>query len=270
MAHIKGRRHRRWLWVPVGIVLFLGAGYVVLWATTNRAAQVTLRQAEARLHSKGDAPGARRPTAGVYDYTGAGSEHVSFPPLSQAEGPTIPGTVTMVGGDCWQLRLDYSTHHWQTFRLCLHGADILETGGVTWQLFSVGPVNVSTTSTFGCTTGTMWLPARRPAGASMLSSCTGTSTSIKGETLSAGPLTVLGEETLTIGGKQVPAVHVRQERADTGAQTGTERYDIWLAASSGLLLQFQQEIKLVSTSPLGKVTYTQNGDLQLVSLVPHE
>ncbi len=270
MAHIKGKRHHRWLWVLVGIILFLGAGYVVLWATTNRATEVTLRQAEALLHSKGDAPGARRPISGVYDYTGSGTERVSFPPLSQSEGPTIPGTVTMDGKHCWQLRLDYSTHHWQTFDICLHGADILETGGVTWQLFSIGPVNVSTTSTFVCTTGTMWLPANHSAGTSMLSSCTGSSTSVKGQTLSAGPFTVLGEETLTIGGKQVPAVHIRQERVDTGAQTGSERYDIWLAASSGLLLRFQQEIKLVSRSPIGKITYTQSGELQLVSLVPHE
>ncbi|MGO9344524.1 MAG: hypothetical protein ACLP6E_18710 [Acidimicrobiales bacterium] len=269
MAHIAGKRHRRWLWVPAAIILFLGAGCVVIWATTNRATQVTLRQAEARLHSKGDAPGARRPASGVYDYAGSGTEHVSFPPLSQSEGPTIPGTVTMEGKDCWQLRLDYSTHHWQTFNICLHGADILETGGVTWQLFSIGPANISTTSTFRCTSGTMWLPARRSAGNSTPSSCTGTSTSVKGETLSAGPFVYLGEATLTIGGKQVPSVHIHEERVDTGAQTGSERYDIWLAESSGLLLRFQQVIKLASKSPLGKVTYTQSGELHLVSLVPH-
>ncbi len=241
----------------------------MIWATTNRATQVTLRQAEARLHPGGDAPGARRPAEGVYDYVGSGTERVSFPPLSQSEGPTIPGTVTMQGPSCWVLRLDYSTHHWQTFDVCTNGADAWETGGTTWQLFSIGPADVSTTSTFTCVAGTMWLPAHRVTGISTRSDCTGTSTSVKGKTLSEGPYTYLGEATLTIGGQPVPAVHFRQERSDSGAQTGSESYDIWLAEKTGMLLRFEQVIRLVSRSPIGNVTYTQSGDLHLGSLTPH-
>lgn len=268
MTKLAGRRRRRWPWVLLAVILIVGAGVFTVWLTTNRATQVTMRQAEARLHSKGDAPGARRPAPGVYQYAGSGSERLSLPPLSQSEGPIIPGTVTTQGVDCWVLRLDYSSHHWQTFDVCLHGADVWETGGVTWQLFSIGPVNVSTTSTFTCAAETMWVPAQRISGRSTRSSCTGTSTSVSGKTLSAGPYTFLGQKTLTIGGKQVRAVHFQQERADSGAQRGSERYDIWLSEQTGLLLRFEQDIKLVSKSPIGKVTYTQTGELHLTSLTP--
>ena len=269
MDRVAGRRHRRrWPWVVLAVTLVLGAGFIAIWATTNRAQQVTLRQAESRLHLSRDSSGTRRPAQGVYEYAGSGTERLSFPPLSQSEGPTIPGTVSMQGANCWVLRLDYSTHHWQTFDFCLHGGDVWETGGVTWQLFSIGPVDVSTTSTFTCLAGTMWLPGDLVVGRSTTSRCTGKSTSVKGETLSLGPCTYMGEAMLTVGHRQILAAHFEQQRVDSGAQTGSERYDIWIAAKTGLLLRFRQDIRLVSSSPVGKVTYTQSGTLHLASLTP--
>ena len=208
MKHLATGRRRRWPWVVLVVLLVLGGGCVVVWSTTSRAGPVTLREAESRLHSIGDAPGARRPASGVYAYVGSGSERLSFPPLSQSEGPTIPGTVTMQGsdaGNCGSTTAPTtgrpSTSAWRS------GA--WETGGTTSQLFAIGPVNVSTTSMFTCMPGTMWLPAERIPGRSTTSTCTGTTTAVKGRTLSTGPYTYVGEETLTIGGEQVPAVHFR-------------------------------------------------------------
>ena len=127
------RRRRHWPWVVGGVVVAIAVAAVVVGVTADHARQVTLREAEA--HSGGGAGGAAtngRPTPGVYAYTGSGTERLSLPPLSQPEGPTIPGTVSLVGADCWVLRLDYSTHHWQTWRYCQHGADLWEMGGTTW------------------------------------------------------------------------------------------------------------------------------------------
>ena len=79
------------------------------------------------------------PHPGVYEYRGSGTEHATLPSLSQEEGPIIPGTVTLEPGDCWLFRVDYSSHHWQTWQYCRHGADTWEAGGQTWQLWAVGP-----------------------------------------------------------------------------------------------------------------------------------
>ncbi len=129
------RRHRRrWPWI-VGSLVFLVAAVVgVVWLTSSVARPVTMRQAESRLGTRGIAAAdAARPAPGVYGYSGTGTEKLSLPPLSQAEGPSMPGTVTLAGSNCFVFRIDYSTHHWQTWRYCLHGRD---TVGVRWPVMA--------------------------------------------------------------------------------------------------------------------------------------
>ena len=114
----------------VGAVVVVGAAAaLVVGLSADRAWQVTLREAEAHFVSgAGGVTTNGRPTPGVYSYAAIGTERLSLPPLSQDEGPTVPGTVSLVGADRWVLRLDYSTHHWQTWRYCQRGADLWEMG----------------------------------------------------------------------------------------------------------------------------------------------
>jgi len=231
---------------------------------------VTLRQAEARLGESGTgSPGAARPAPGVYEYTGSGTEKLSLPPLSQTEGALMPGTVMLRGAGCWVFRIDYNTHHWETWHYCLHDGDLWEAGGQSWQLWSVGPLNVTNLSTFTCAPGSMSLPAKASVNQRWVSRCTGTNSSVKGQTISTGPYQFAGLATISVGGTHVRAAHFLRLRRDSGAQRGTERSDVWLSTSTGLPLRLQQDIKVTTSTFLGTSTYTQVGVFALVSLAPH-
>jgi len=270
-AQAPERHHRRrWPWIVVALVLFVGVGAGLVSLTSSRARPVTLRQAESRL-AKGasSTPGEGRPAPGVYQYMGSGTEKLSLPPLSQAEGPSIPGTVTLQGPNCWIFRVDYSTHHWETWRYCLHDGNVWEGGGQTWQLWSIGLLNVTNLSTFTCAPGSMSLPSTASVDEVWVSRCTGVNTSVKGQSISTGPYRFLGLTTVSVGGTRVRAAHFLRLRTDSGAQRGTERSDVWLSTSTGLPLRLQQDIKVTTSTFLGTSTYTQVGVFALASLVPH-
>jgi len=264
------RRHRRWPWILItAVVLIAGAGAAVIWLTSSRARPVTLREAEIRLgNGATGTSGAARPAPGVYEYRGSGTETLSLPPLSQAEGPSMPGTVTLRGSSCWVFRIDYSTHHWETWEYCLRGGDLWEAGGQSWQLWSIGPLNVSNLTSFTCPRS-MALPAKSSTGQRWVARCTGTNTSVKGETVSTGPYTFKGLATVSVGVQRVRAAHFLRLRTDSGAQHGTERSDVWFSRSTGLPLRLQQTIEVTSSTPFGTSTYRQVGVFSLVSLVPH-
>ena len=115
----------------------------------------------------------------------------------------------------------------------------------------------------------MALPSDATVGQRWQSRCKGTNTSVKGGTLSAGPYTFLGLDTVLVGGTPVPAAHFLRVRTDTGAQTGTERSEVWFSTRTGLPLRVQQDIKVKSSTPFGTSTYTQVGVFVLASLVAH-
>ena len=266
------RWNHRWPWIVGALVLLVAVGTGVIWLTSSHARPVTLRQAEIQLGAGGagatGAPGATRPSPGVYQYTGSGTEKLSLPALSQAEGPSMPGTVTLRGSNCFAFRIDYSTHHWQTWEYCLHSGDLWEAGGQSWQLWSIGPLKVTNLSSFTCAPRSMALPAHASLDEWWVSSCTGTNTSVKGETVSTGPYRFEGLTTMSVGGTPVQAAHFLRLRTDSGAQRGTERSEVWFSASTGLPLRVQQDIKVTSPTPFGTATYTQVGVFVLKSFVP--
>ncbi len=262
------RHRRRWPWAVLGLVLVLVAAALALALGTDHAHEVSLRQAEARVGGGTGSVADGRPAPGVYAYTGSGTERLSLPPLSQSEGPTIPGTVTLEGADCWVLRLDYSTHHWQTWRYCEHGDDLWEAGGQTWQLWAVGPLDVTNLSTFTCAAGSMALPATGSIGQVWHSRCTGTNSTVSGTTVTAGPYRLVGTSTLTVGGTPTRTVHFQRLRTDTGAQRGTEQADVWLDARTGLPLVLEQHLRVTTDTSFGTSTYTQDGVMRLTSLSP--
>jgi hypothetical protein len=67
----------------------------------------------------------------------------------------------------------------------------------------------------------------------------------------------------------VRAAHFRRLRTDTGAQTGTERAEVWVDERTGLPLRLQQDLRVTASTAFGASTYTQIGVMTLTSLVPH-
>jgi hypothetical protein len=242
---------------------------VVVWLTTSRAVPVSMAQAESRL-GRNDPSGAlgNRPAPGVYRFAGSGTDRLSLPPLAQPEGPTMPGTVSLVGSDCWTFRIDYSSHHWQSWDFCRRGGALVETGGSIGQLWSIGPISLSNRTTLHCTTTSTWLPAHLAPGDRWSTSCQGTSTAVSGTMTTAGSDRYVRTVPMKVGGRSVPAASFRQVRTDSGAQRGSEVSSVWLEMGNGLPLRLTESIEVVTATPFGTSTYRQQGVFHLVSLSP--
>lgn len=232
--------------------------------------EVTLGEARERFERGGHPVAGDRPfvpPAGVYRYEGEGSERLSNPPRTQAEGPEMPGTVVHRPGGCWDLRLDYSTNHWRRWHFCADETGLTQKGTRVYQRWDFGAFAVDNLTVVSCAPPAVVMEPTMTPGQGWRSRCRGESTAISGTTLTTGTHRFLGTQALTIGGEHVDSYHFRDVREVSGAQTGTERFDFWLAAG-GLVLRGEQAITIESDSPLGRITYTQAGSFTLVSLVP--
>jgi hypothetical protein len=211
--------------------------------------------------------GLLRPAPGVYLYRGEGTEQLDKPPLTQTQGPDIPGTVTHLEGGCWRLRVDYSTNHWQSWDYCPAGSGLTENAGAFFQRLDLVVAKVDTTSTYTCDPPVDAIRATQRPGDQWMQECRGTSTGADGEVISSGPYTYVGPELLDIAGTEVAALHYHRLRTLSGGQTGTEDVNVWFEAATGLPLRNQRSIT-VQGSALGGVTYEENGSFQLASLTP--
>ena len=264
---VRHHRVRTVLLVLLSLVTLFIVVSVVL-TVEGRARPVSMSQAIGRYHSNLAADPGTHPNPGVYSYQGSGTDSLSLPPLSQAEGPTLPGTVEVQSDGCWSFRIDYSTNHWQSWTYCGHASGLVETGGLVWQRWMVGPVAETNLSTLRCSPGLLSIPSSSALEKASPALCTGTSTQIQGTLVSAGTTRLVGQPNLTIAGHEIPAVHVEVQWRLSGPQVGTERDDLWFDARSGLPLQNRRSIHVRTKTPFGPSTYTENGEFVLRSLRP--
>lgn len=269
------RRHWPLILAAVAVVVLIAAGatLLVLW---NRAESEPVSIEEAR--DRADAAAAEndpsidtvplRPAAGIYQYRGEGTEHLDTPPLTQAQGPDIPGTVTHLEGECWRLRVDYSTKHWQSWDYCPSGTGLTETAGAFFQQLDLVVATIDTSSSYTCDPPADAIRPTQSAGDQWTHECRGTSTGTEGEVFSSGPYTFVGPQDLDIAGTTVPALHYRRLRQLSGGQSGTEDTNVWFDSETGLPLRNERTITVHSSSMIGGVTYEEEGSFQLESLEP--
>ena len=248
------------------VILFVVVSVVL--TLEGRARPVSMSQAINRYHSEPSAEPGTHPSQGVYLYQGTGTDRLSFPPLSQAEGPTLPGTVEVQAHGCWSFRIDYSTNHWQLWTYCVRRTGLVETGELVWQHWMVGPVAETNLSTLRCSQPLLSIPLAPVVDKVWPARCTGTSTRIHGTLVSFGTTRFLGQSILTIAGHEIPSVHIAVQWKLSGSQVGTERDDLWYDAQSGLPLQNRRSIHVRTGTPFGPSTYTENGEFVLRSLTP--
>ena len=266
------RRHRRWPWIAAGAVVAVIAVIAGLfWFGGETAKQVSIDKARSRLPS-GQAAGplGQRPAPGVYEYAGSGTDRLTLPPESQSHGPSMPGTVTLQGADCWTFRIDFSTHHWQTWDFCWRGGEMQQTGGQLWQLWPVGPMSLTNSTSVTCTPAVPILRARPSPGDTWNGRCSATSSAVKGTMEATAVYRDLGRTEVRVNGVAVPAEHLSITQTDQGSQKGAESYQMWVQAGSGLLLRLDQDIKVSTATPFGTATYTQKGTFSLVSQTAHQ
>lgn len=209
-----------------------------------------------------------RPPEGVYVMEGEGGEAISFPPVSQDDGETMPATITHDPDGCWTFTLFYNEAHWQDWQLCPDGDDLVEMGGHTFQRWDFGVTTVENLSTFVCDPPALFLVRDADEGSTRSRSCDGTNDRVDGTTRSAGTLTFVGVEALLIGEESLDALHVRRDNVLSGAQTGGDVSDLWFSAIDGLPLRGEREAVVESDSPIGDVSYTEQGWWQLASTIP--
>ena len=271
------RSHRA---VSVLAIVLLGAVVVVsivgvsVWMGRERPGARSLEDA-LRDFRNGDAGAidalgavARRPQAGVYAATGAGHASIDIPPVSQSYGATIPVTVRHIGDDCWSTRVDFNTAYAQTWDYCLVDGQVVENANHTSTRWDFGFTTIEERTEFVCSPPSVIVRSgeRRNDGSS--STCTGSNSSIGGSTTSAVTITMLGAEPIDVGGTVVAAFHFREDDRLTGAQRGTTAIDYWYSVESFLLLRMERSNQLRTDSPIGSVTYAEDGALQLSSLEP--
>ena len=264
------RRHKVLVGLAVGVVVLAG---VAAWLVTDADSPgpASMEDALDRFqHDGGDdaTAGELGPPAGVYQYEGEGGEHLSFPPLDQEDGAMMPGTVTPQADGCWRFRLDFNAEHWQDWAYCPaeDGEGFAEVGGRSGQRWDLGVTEVGNVSSFACDPAN---PIVGPAAEveEVEHRCVGTNTAVDGETTSEGSWTIVGRERLDIGGEAVEVVHGHGERTLTGGQRGTEVTDAWFRAD-GLLIRYERDIEVRTSSPVGDITYTESGWFELTDLEP--
>ena len=255
--------------IVVGAVAYTGGRYV--FRSHPGAKSVDRAVDELRATTSvpdADSSAFTRPRAGVYEAAGEGSEHISSPPNSQDDGAVMPITIRYLPDGCWTWRIDYNTAHWHEFDYCPKGNQLLLVAQRNFQAWDFGAIKVDNLGQYTCDPPAPVVVEDPQAGERFEHHCTGTNSAAPGSSTTAGPAVIVGLETLTIGGTEVPAVHQRRVQQLSDSQSGQVTEDWWLAPDTGLPLRSERTYRVESGSVIGKITYSEQGSWQLTSLEP--
>jgi hypothetical protein len=270
------RRRSPWRIVAaagVAIVLCAVGLVAVRYLFREQPGPKSINAAVKAFKGKGSIPTVRNltydpPAQGVYSLYGQGTERISFPPNSQSDGAVMPASVTYIANGCWRWHLDYNVAHWEEYDFCPHATKTLLATDRNSQSWDFGTLKTTNLARFTCAPDAVVLPQDAKPGQTLEWSCAGTNTSVPGRTIERIAVRIVGIGTLRIGGAVVPTVHELQQVRLTGGQTGTVREDWWFTVSSGLPVRIERHITILSSSPIGTVTYHEDGSWQMASLQP--
>ncbi len=209
-----------------------------------------------------------RPPSGVYQADASGKASISFPPTSQNYGTSAPVTVTHQGDNCWTTTVDFNTAFQQRWSYCIDNGVLTEHKNVTATAWDLGATSITNVSEFACTPPGEIIKAGEQRDHLSTYVCEGTSDSIDGITNSDVTFQSLGIASLEVESTQVPVFHYREIDTLTGPQRGTTTIDYWYSIQDMLLIRMERHIDLRTDSPVGDVTYKEDGEWQLSSLTP--
>lgn len=268
-------RGRRWPWIvgAAALVLVLAAGGVItLYVVRDRPGEQSVDDMLDEFRDGGDdgdgGSAEDRPPAGVYEAEGEGEATLSLLGLAQQDGPSIPITVTHDEPGCWSVLIDLNDAHRQTNRYCrTDDGRVVEGHSETDQEWDLGAVTQENHTEFTCEPDTLRLDPDAEPGQTWPHRCTGENTGVSGTTTSEGTYTYVGEDELEVDGEAVAVEHYRQQRTISGAQEGEQTVDHWYTPD-GLLVREERTSQVRSDSPIGAITYADDGWWQLISLTP--
>jgi hypothetical protein len=205
---------------------------------------------------------------GVYQAKGSGTEKISVPPNSQADGAVMPITVTALGKGCWRWHIDYNTAHWHEYDFCPQQGSLMLVAQRNFQRWDFGRIKITNLGQYTCSPPAPIVVKDARPGQTFEHHCTGTNSAVTGPSSVEGPATIVGTVQLTIGGRKVLALHQTRVEHLSGAQKGTTTEEWWFDARTGLPLRAERHYDITSPSPVGTVDYTETGSWQLRSLQP--
>jgi hypothetical protein len=208
------------------------------------------------------------PTQGVYALHGQGTERISLPPNSQRDGSVMPASVKYLTDGCWRWHVDYNIAHWEEYDFCPRGTQLLLVANRNSQSWDFGTLKINNLAHITCPPITVVLPGDPKSGQVLGWSCIDTNTATPGRAVEAITARIVGIDTVRVGGADVPTIHELQQVTLTGGQRGTASVDWWFATRSGLPVRGERHITIMSSSPIGTVTYHEDGSWQMTSLQP--
>jgi len=239
----------------VAAALALGVGAVWLFVLRDTAEPVTVDEAVTSFRTDTEqTPGEQSPIPeGVYVYMTSGYEKTDALTGVTHRYPKR-STITITATDCgvsllWRV-LKGRTTEW---------IYCVTPGG--WELVSQDERHTF----FGRTEPTTYLCAGmqiRPAGTKWSVACTTDSSEERG----VG--SVVGRESIRVGGQTVSAEHIRRTSTFSGEIRGSSRHDLWFDSGSGVPVRIVMVSRTTNDSPVGDVHYEENVTLLLTSLTP--
>jgi hypothetical protein len=272
---VERRRWWRWWLIPVAIVVVVLGLFAFAFVRYQFRTHPGAKSVDSALKTFRNAPtvaprsGARaRPPSGVYQLQGQGTEKISFPPNSQNDSALMPASVTDLPNGCWRWHVDYNVAHSEAYDFCPVPQGLAEVAFHNSQSWDFGSVSVKNVAVLDCEQPALVLGANPVVGQVIAQICTGTNSAIPGQSHSVAASRVVGIGPLTIGGVSTKAVHQLLQVTVTGAQKGTSTEDWWFAADTGMPIKVIRHRSVGSPSPLGTITYSEDGSWQLASLKP--
>ncbi len=192
---------------------------------------------------------------GVYVYATSGSESISALGGREHAYPER-STITVTGGGCGMtLRWDVLEHRSSTFEICDDGSRL---GAWSETHRFVGRDDVTE---WRCQAAA-WLPAARDPGATSEVRCA------SDDSRQDGTTTVVGSETVRVGGVPVDVVRLRVATRQSGGARGPTVEERWLERETGLPVRIAYRVATLNASLIGDVRFEERFTLRLVSLEP--
>lgn len=208
------------------------------------------------------APGSRWPDEGVYAFRTRGGGETNALGGARHDYPADTPVTVRRAGCGYTVHWQPLNERWDEWEFC---------PGAGEQEASRPMVRISTyheffqrgqRQDFDCGRTEM-LPAGQPPGSRYSWTCR----SAAGGTVEA-TTTVVGVETLDIGGAPVQALHSRHEAVFKGANEGSQVFEWWVHLETGLPIHMTRTLNVKSNSPFGKVDYAERFTSTATSLTP--
>ncbi len=254
------RRPRVILVVLVAIALVVIAAAVV-WrvALRDRATPASIDDALARYRE--DAARGETPVPpGVYVYSTSGSESVS---ALGGTTHTYPerSTITVTAVPCGMaLRWDVLETRSSVWEVCVESdgdtAQRLDGWKETHEFFGQDD-----STTWRCRSSP-WLVRPDSAATVFPHRCDG------GDATQTGTVTVVGEESIDVGGVSVETLHLRLEAKEEGAARGPLVEERWVERQTGLPIRIDYRVQTDNDSLIGDVRFEEDFAIELLSLEP--